>query len=88
MFPVRKVIEQQRLESDTQAEAAKIAQEAVEIAAAVSQPPAQPAGEAGGEAERQPTSAERLEELADLRARKLVTEEEYARKREEILKDI
>ena len=48
----------------------------------------QPAGEAGGEAKRQPTSAERLEELADLRARKLVTEEEYARKREEILKDI
>jgi hypothetical protein len=45
----------------------------------------QPAGEP---AERQLTSAERLEELADLRTRGLVTEEEYARKREEILKNL
>ncbi|HNT25066.1 MAG TPA: SHOCT domain-containing protein [Anaerolineales bacterium] len=35
-----------------------------------------------------PSSVERLQELADLRARGLVTEEEYARKREEIINDI
>ena len=40
------------------------------------------------EAEARPSAAERLEELASLRARNLVSEEEYTRKREEILKDL
>jgi hypothetical protein len=44
--------------------------------------------QAGEPAERQPSSAERLQELADLRARNLVSEEEYTRKREEILKEL
>ncbi len=38
--------------------------------------------------ERRLTSAERLQEIADLKARGLITEAEYARKREEILREI
>ena len=41
MFATRKMIEQQRLENDAQANASKISQETVEIAAAVSQPSTQ-----------------------------------------------
>lgn len=36
----------------------------------------------------QPMAAQRLQELDELRTRKLVTEEEYERKRKEILKDM
>ena len=42
MFPMRKMVEQQRLVNDPQAGTGKIAQETVEIATTVSQPPTQP----------------------------------------------
>jgi hypothetical protein len=50
--------------------------------------PEQPAADEGSSDERPPTTTERLLELGDLRARGLVTEEEYQTKRTEILSNL